>query len=195
MDWHAFWDALPWDKLAAGMGTVAGALIGFVSALVVARRTQSFTRKEFNRQQALLLRLETAKVQESERQNELVAIGKLVAEVGRAAKTLTKLIKSSESDIIKIAAEAFQNAGPFLKYVGELESKWLLDLAEIIQLKAVETALTTFFLALDFDGDRKAGSEYIKKLDAAAAALQDTVDAAQQVFKTTYLVKAVPRDA
>lgn len=195
MDWNAFWDALPWDKLAAGMGTVAGALIGFISALVVARKTQAFTRKEFNRQQSLLLRLETAKAQESERQNELVEIGKLVAEVGKAAKTLTKLIKSSEIDVVKISADAFQNAGPFLKYVGELDSKWLLEPKENAQLKAVETALTTFFLALDFDGDRKPESDYIKKLDAAATALQKTVDTAQQTFRNSYLVKTVRRDA
>ena len=120
--------------MTGALGAMAGTLIGYLSARHVAQKSHAFTKAEFDRQHAILRRIEAAKAKESDRQKELIRLRDLVVDAGSAVQQLISQVKYPSADIVKITADAFQSVGPLFKYASAVEQKTGFSMARSLNL-------------------------------------------------------------
>jgi hypothetical protein len=136
------------------------ALIGLTSALIVAIFNIINQKKEFNRQQEILTRIEAIKLRDLERNKTLKITRERIIEAASGAESLAQSLSISGRNIVKDAAEAFKSAGTFFQHATEALNGWDLKKDEKDICKEFEKSLTEFFLSLDLDCNFQKDQEY-----------------------------------
>jgi peptide subunit release factor RF-3 len=179
------WNNIEFWKATAPVFAACIAFVGVIFSTMIAR--WQFKKSE-RRIEAHFLNGDATKARLTVRQSELY---RLNDEVALASRAVEKLLKSAVKDggkkeIVSATAAAFQDVAPIFKTMSTLSSNWSIQAKEINTLETFESALTSFFIRLDFAPPDDERRKYQDELTAYAKQVETTSKQARLVLRSSW---------